>query len=119
MNNPSRRKLLKHTAALGAVAALSRSTVAAVATTKPASTQSTSLTAEDLLAADNVLGHDFTSKEREMAIDSMTSKRKLMLALRTRHIDPNVEPAVHFNPRLPGTVVPSGQSSFALSPSKT
>jgi Asp-tRNA(Asn)/Glu-tRNA(Gln) amidotransferase A subunit family amidase len=116
MNLPkraSRRRILKHVAAAGAVSVLPR--ISDAASTKPATTRSTGPLIEDLEAAERVLGHEFTDAENLMSLGSMGSKRKLMLSLRARTIDPNVEPAVQFNPRLPGTKLPEGPSSFTVS----
>src|SRR4051812_28217256 len=113
MKRPTRRKLLKSAVASGAIMALTRSVSAA--STSPATTRAAALTADDLAAADKVLAHAFTDSERKMAIGSMTAKRNLMHALRTREINPNLEPAIQFNPRLAGTKLPDGPSSFTLS----
>src|SRR5688572_16273629 len=60
-------------------------------------------------------GHDFTAGEIEMLADDVESNRKKLLALHARAIDPRTEPAITFDPRLPGETYPSGDSAFTLS----
>ena len=109
---PTRRTVLKKVAVAGAAAAIPPSSSAEQ--TEPASTQS-GVSLSDLDAGSRVLGHEFTEAEHKLARTSMSDKRKLMLSLRSRSIDPNVEPAVQFNPRLPGTKLPAGPSRFTMS----
>ncbi|HTL29198.1 MAG TPA: amidase [Tepidisphaeraceae bacterium] len=88
-------------------------------TTTASSTQADAITPDDLAAIDKVSGRHFTDKQREMMVENATAKRELLVNLRARKIDPNIEPAVHFDPRIPGVSYPSGSSNCVLSDGPT
>ena len=109
----SRRKVVKgivSTGLLGATGQLRAATM----TTAASTTQADAITPPDLASLGKVTGHHFTAKQREMMVENATAKRDLLVSLRARKIDPNIEPAVHFNPRIPGVSYPSGTSSCAV-----
>src|SRR5438067_924425 len=74
------------------------------------------LTSSDIAAADRVAGRAYANDaERRMMAEGLASKRAVLQSLRGRHIPPDVEPAVHFSPRLAGTVLPAGPSVCTVS----
>jgi Asp-tRNA(Asn)/Glu-tRNA(Gln) amidotransferase A subunit family amidase len=50
-----------------------------------------------------------------MMADDLAANRAKYRRWRAGKIDPRIEPAIHFDPRLPGVKYPCGESSFALS----
>ncbi len=69
----------------------------------------------DIAAADKVAGRSCTEAERALMAKSLGRTREGLKALRAGDLDSSVEPATHFEPRLPGTPVPRGRSGFKLS----
>jgi Asp-tRNA(Asn)/Glu-tRNA(Gln) amidotransferase A subunit family amidase len=109
----SRRKILKEFTAATLLAATGD---AVAATTGPATSQSSnSIPLDDLAAADRVEGRVFSDDDRKLMADAMAGNREKLKALRARHIPPDIEPAIHFDPRVPGGAIPSGSSSCSLS----
>lgn len=108
----SRRAFLRNVAGATAVAATSNAMAAATTTTTAVST---SAPPEDVAAMARLTGHDFTAAEIEMMADDVEGTRKKLVALHARAIDPRTEPAIRFDPRLPGVTYPAGDSSFTLS----
>jgi Asp-tRNA(Asn)/Glu-tRNA(Gln) amidotransferase A subunit family amidase len=100
MNELSRRQVLT-TAAMACAAG------AAVPETQPA--------ADDLAGADRALGHDYTDAQRKQMLGIVKGRRERFIELRKIAVDPNVEPAVRFDPRLPDTKLPTGASQLKLS----
>jgi Asp-tRNA(Asn)/Glu-tRNA(Gln) amidotransferase A subunit family amidase len=86
---------------------------------RPATTQaqasSDAVTAADVAAVDKALGHDYSAADREMMARDMEGYRQRYRRFRRQKIDLAIEPAAHFDPRLPSTVVPTGKSSCTLS----
>jgi Asp-tRNA(Asn)/Glu-tRNA(Gln) amidotransferase A subunit family amidase len=113
----SRREAL--VAAASAVTASSLPAATASPAEAPASQPAAQkLTAADIAAAANrVAGHDYSAAECEMMVAKVTGKRDRMLAYRATPIHPTVEPAIRFDPRLPGNSYPAAGSSFHLSES--
>ncbi len=109
---PTRRKFIRTVAAAGAVAA-AHQTFAASATT--ATSAPAALPPREIADALNAIGRDFTPAEHQMMSEGLTARRELYQSLRRRKIDPRIEPAIQFNPRVPGVKYPFGSSSFKLS----
>ncbi|HYO10882.1 MAG TPA: amidase [Tepidisphaeraceae bacterium] len=82
-------------------------------TTAPATTKPKPLPADDVAALVRSLGHDFTPPERAMMADGLADRRDYLKKLRQRIIDPRLEPAVQFNPRVPSVRYPTGDSRYA------
>src|SRR5262249_16706144 len=71
-------------------------------------------------AALRTIGRDFTSAEQKLMVEGLTARRDLYKSIRKQSIDERIEPAIQFNPRLPGVKYPSGgESSFRLSEAST
>ena len=125
----SRRDVIRAIAAAGAAGAAipvlaqvstqpttSQSAAATQPATPPVTQPTDPLTVADVAAADKVAAREYaTDEQRAMMLESLESYRKRLRAYRERKLDPTVEPAVRFEPRLPETKVPSGQSWCALS----
>src|SRR2546423_4158544 len=99
----TRRKMVKGVIAGGALAVTGRSVLAE--STTAATTQVDAITVEDLAIADRVEGRSFTEAERKMMVGGMKENREKLKSLRSRHIEPGVEPAIQFNPRVKGVGV--------------
>jgi Asp-tRNA(Asn)/Glu-tRNA(Gln) amidotransferase A subunit family amidase len=112
----SRRKILTGIVSTGILGATGQ--VGAATTTTVSTTQADAITPEDLASLEKIIGRRFTQKQREMMTENATAKREVILNLRGRKIDPNIEPAIHFDPRIPGVSYPSGPSIslFAFDP---
>jgi len=109
-----RRRITRRRVVKGVITATGAAAVAKVAA-QPAT--SASLAASDVAAADRVAGRSYANDaEREMMAEGLASRRAVLQSLRGRHIPPDVEPAAHFSPRLPGTVLPPGPSACTVSP---
>src|SRR5690242_11877341 len=104
-----RRELLKGAAVAGLAAAAPASAQA------PA--DSDAITAADLAVADKIAGRSYRESERTLMARTLGRVRAGLKAIRTADLPETVEPAAHFDPRLPGTPVPRGRSSFRLSAS--
>jgi Asp-tRNA(Asn)/Glu-tRNA(Gln) amidotransferase A subunit family amidase len=52
-------------------------------------------------------GHSFTDAERRMMASSVADMRRTLRQVRSGTISPDVEPAIHFDPRPAGFVMPS------------
>src|SRR3954451_11292158 len=81
----------------------------------PATTQADAVTSEDLAAADRVAGRNYSPPQQKQMTGILTTRRKKYLELRKIAIDPNIAPAIRFDPRLPETKVPAGEPSLKLS----
>jgi len=115
VKKPTRRRFIQSVATT-ASAAVASSALAATTTT----TSQPKLPPEEIAAALRLLGHDFTDAEQKLMVEGLQSRRELYLSIRDRKIDPRTEPAVQFNPRLPGVEYPTtGPSSFTLSDAST
>ena len=94
----------------------SQSAAATQPTTQPVTQPADPLTVADVAAADKVAAREYpTDEQRAMMLESLESYRKRLRGYRERKIDPTVEPAVRFDPRLPETKVPTGQAWCTLS----
>jgi Asp-tRNA(Asn)/Glu-tRNA(Gln) amidotransferase A subunit family amidase len=126
---PTRRGVMKNLLAAGAVAAVGGAGPATKSATKSATTSTTkaatsraadAISPADVAAADKIAGRDYyNDAERKMTAENLAGTRDRLKALRARPIDPNIEPAVHFDPRVAGMKIPSGESSFSLSDTPT
>lgn len=105
----SRRKVIKSIAG-GVVAAAAGN---AAAQTKPATAPA--IPPDEIDTLDRALGWDYTQDDRKLMGEDLADFRARMKSLRSRTIDPGIEPAIRFDPRLPGAEFASGQSSFQLS----
>src|SRR5688572_26338202 len=117
----TRRRFILTVAGASATAATSGAIAPTTTDSSTTSTTSTTSTApatrqaasvEDVAVLARLTGHDFNSAEIEMMADDVEANREKLLELHARTIDPRVEPAVTFDPRLPGVNYPSGDSSF-------
>jgi Asp-tRNA(Asn)/Glu-tRNA(Gln) amidotransferase A subunit family amidase len=95
-------------------AAVASSMGQALAQTTSSTTQADEISADDIAVADRIAGRSYSAAERKLMAGSLSEKRKLLISLRSRSIDPNIEPAVRFDPRLPDTVLPPGPSRCNL-----
>lgn len=84
-----------------------------------AATTQANISNDDIAAMDRILGRNFSQPERQMMEEGLDSRRKLFDRLRRMQIGPEVEPAVQFDPRLPGTKIPVGPSVCVMSRGKT
>src|SRR5689334_2801911 len=97
-----------------------KSTQAAAASAPTTSTtQASDVTPDDVAVLERILGFHYTDADRKLMAADMPGNRKRLLSFRNRTIDPNIEPAVHFDPRLPDMKFPSGPSQVHFSASKT
>jgi Asp-tRNA(Asn)/Glu-tRNA(Gln) amidotransferase A subunit family amidase len=108
----SRRKVVKGIVSTGLLGATGQ---LRAATTSTSTTQADTITPGDLAAIEKVTGRHFNAKQREMMVENATAKREVLINLRNRKIDPNVEPAVHFDPRIPGVSYLRGSSNCTMS----
>jgi Asp-tRNA(Asn)/Glu-tRNA(Gln) amidotransferase A subunit family amidase len=114
--HPTRRRFLAASAAASAAAAAASSIGATTRSTSPAATtQGKSLPPDDIAALVRSLGHDFSSEEQQLMAEGLADRREYLKKLRQRMVDPRLEPAVQFNPRVPGVQYPTGDSHFAPS----
>ena len=96
----TRRGVLK-TITAAALAATKEAFAAATQPTTAATTQASSIAMQDLIALERVLGREFSDSDRKLMAEGVESNRKKLKSLRERTIPPDIEPAVHFDPRLP------------------
>jgi Asp-tRNA(Asn)/Glu-tRNA(Gln) amidotransferase A subunit family amidase len=74
------------------------------------------ITPADLAVSDKVAGRNYSETERTLMARSAGRIRGSLRALRNADLPEGSEPAVHFDPRLPGTPIPKGKPGFKLSP---
>ena len=67
------------------------------------------ITAEVLADAEKVAGLDFTDEEREAMLRGLNQNLEAYKALREHPIPNEVPPALHFDPSLPGSRLPTAQ----------
>src|SRR6185437_1127141 len=108
----TRRTFIRQVAAAGAVVAAHDAFAAAAPAT---SASQPTMPPQEIADALRVIGRDFTASECEMMTEGLIARRELYHSLRGRAIDPRIEPAIQFNPRVPGVKYPIGGSSFKLS----
>jgi Asp-tRNA(Asn)/Glu-tRNA(Gln) amidotransferase A subunit family amidase len=127
-SSPSRRNVIKTLASAGAVGAANQLLGTAIAQTTSPSSQPATLATNaasnpssdnpiiitDVAAADKLAGRDYTDAEREMMLPDLETFRRRYRRFRQQKLEPTVEPAAHFDPRLPGTVLPAGLSACTL-----
>jgi Asp-tRNA(Asn)/Glu-tRNA(Gln) amidotransferase A subunit family amidase len=101
----SRRQVVK---AVAAVSSLGACAAAETPTTAPS-------VVDDLAGADRVLGHSYTDAQRKQMAGIVTGRRKRFGEIRKIAIDPNVEPAMTFDARLPGKPSLAGSSLLKIS----
>src|SRR5215216_2088836 len=91
--------------------------VGAADTGEAADTQTTddAVTAADLVVVDKVLGHSNSEPDRAMMARSLSRLRAGIKALRDADLSEAIEPAVHFEPRVPGTKLPKGKPGARVS----
>lgn len=112
----TRRDLIRAAAATAAATALGMNQPRASAQpTQPATAPSTApldaITTADVAAADKLAGRDHVNDDdRKLMLDSLETYRKRLRKLRATPVDASVDPAVRFDPRLPGFVPPAGAS---------
>lgn len=121
----SRRQVIKSTAAAGLASAAadalgqpatSPATVTAPTTSPATSAPADPITPADVAAADKIAGRDYpTDAERSLMLGNLETYRKRLRTYRNTAIEVAVEPAVRFDPRLPGTPLPGGPSACTLS----
>ncbi len=70
----------------------------------------------DLAAVEKLAGLAFTDADRDLMLEDVAELRADYEALRAVHLDNSVPPAFRFDPVLPGTPLPRGESSFRLLP---
>src|SRR6266852_4851202 len=75
---------------------------------------SETVTVADIATADKIAGRGYSQAERELMVSSVTKARDQLKLLRGIEYG-SVEPAIHFDPLLPGACVPRGKSRFRLS----
>jgi Asp-tRNA(Asn)/Glu-tRNA(Gln) amidotransferase A subunit family amidase len=65
------------------------------------------LTTEQVAAAERLVGVEYTPAERQMIVDSIEAQLSLLEARRSFMPADDLAPATVYNPRLPGTALPS------------
>jgi Asp-tRNA(Asn)/Glu-tRNA(Gln) amidotransferase A subunit family amidase len=70
----------------------------------------------DLAAVEKLAGLAFTDADRDLMLEDVAELRADYEALRQVRVDNAVPPAFRFDPVLPGTPLPRGESSFRLLP---
>lgn len=103
----SRRRFVKGLLVAGVAAAVGRGAAGAQDKATPAG-----VTAADIAVADKLAGLDYGEPERALMVKSLTETRADLSALRADAKAQTLEPATHFEPRLPGTPVPTGKAVF-------
>lgn len=111
----SRRSVIKSAIVAGAAGLAA---AADTADTADAQTPGDAVTAGDLAIVDKVLGHTNSESDRTMMARSLTRLRGGYKALRTADLSESFEPAVHFDPRIPGTKLPTGKPGARVSPGR-
>ncbi len=81
----------------------------------PSTTQLSAIAPSDVAAADRVAGRSYSDPHDQQMLGILTRRREKYVELRKLTIDPNIEPAMRFDPRLVETKVPDGESSLNLS----
>src|SRR5262245_15069076 len=109
---PTRRKVVKGMFAAAVASSMGKSLAQ---TTTSSTTQADQITPDEIAVADRLAGRSYSESDRKLMTKSLTQMRQRLVALRKLTIDPNIEPAVRFDPRLPGTSVPTGSSACRLS----
>src|SRR6476660_3008623 len=110
----SRKRVTRRMAVKGIVAACVASGVKS-SRAAPATTHADAISPEDVAAADRVAGRTYSPAQDKQMLGILTTRREKYLELRKIRIDPNIEPALRFDPRLPDTKIPTGESSLKLS----
>jgi Asp-tRNA(Asn)/Glu-tRNA(Gln) amidotransferase A subunit family amidase len=70
------------------------------------------ITEADLVATERVAGLHFTDAQRRLMVKRTAEIRSGLRSLRAAPADARLEPAFHFDPRLPDTAVPTGRPVF-------
>src|SRR5207247_2211491 len=109
---PSRRKIVKGMFAAAVASSMGKSLAQ---TTKSSTTQADEVSIDDIAAADRVAGRSYSEAERKLMAKSLSRTRQRIVRIRKLAIDPNIEPAVRFDPRLADTKIPTGESECRLS----
>jgi Asp-tRNA(Asn)/Glu-tRNA(Gln) amidotransferase A subunit family amidase len=73
----------------------------------PAATTDDALTTEHVAAAERLAGVEYSAAERQMIVDSIEDQLSLLEARRTFMPDDDLAPATVYDPRLPGSSLPS------------
>jgi Asp-tRNA(Asn)/Glu-tRNA(Gln) amidotransferase A subunit family amidase len=68
------------------------------------------VSAADVAIVDGILAHEYSAAERVLMARTLTRLRGSLRAIRAAELSADVEPALHFDPRLPGTKLPTGKS---------
>ena len=74
------------------------------------------LTTETVRSAGRVLGLDFTDTEYDQMLPTLESRLEQLAALRAIEIPNDLPPALTFDPRLPDSPLPPGDTDLTLSP---
>lgn len=73
------------------------------------------ITIKDIKAAEEIIGLDFTQKERKMMLDNLRRNRSNYKELRKISLQNHVTPSLLFNPLLPGMCLEKEQKPFHFS----
>src|SRR5690349_11373685 len=73
---------------------------------------------DTLKEAEKIIGLEFTDKEREQMTRSLNSRREIYESLRKENIPNDLTPALVFDPRPRGFVIPKPQKEFHWKPAK-
>ena len=87
-------------------------------TDKEAATEPNALTIAEVAASDKIAGRTTTDAEQKQMLASLTEQRKKLRNVRVSAFTEGMDPAFHFEPRLPGTVYPTGKDRVGLSKGK-
>src|SRR5690348_12381573 len=108
----SRRQMVKSAIVVGgavggAAAAALRSgsaptTTASATARSESTTQSSSITSDDVAAFERMSGRAFAESERKAVAGRLAEVRATLRRVRSGTIGPDVEPAIHFDPRPAG-----------------
>lgn len=110
-SKPSRRRVVK--AALVAAVAGSADAAPSTTATSPATTKADALSAHDMAVFERITGRSYADPEREMMTAGVADMRQTLKRVRAGHISPDVEPALHFDPRPGGFAMPKVEPTFA------
>jgi Asp-tRNA(Asn)/Glu-tRNA(Gln) amidotransferase A subunit family amidase len=109
-SKPSRRRIVK--AALALAVAGTAKAAPSTAATSPASTKADTLSAHDMAVFERLTGRSYTEPEREMMTAGVADMRQTLKRVRAGRISPDVEPALHFDPRPSGFAMPKVEPTF-------
>ncbi len=113
MSNSNKPKRISRREALYAAAGTALAGAGVATAQQPV--QRDALAQSDIEAAARLSGRTFTEAQRTQLARRLTGTRQSLQAIRAFELDARDSPAFHFDPRLPETPVPRGESSVRVS----